>query len=109
MNFNEYQENAATTAVYPDRGEVGGIMYAALGLNGESGEVAEKIKKMVRDNHSRDEVRESVRKELGDVLWYVAEVATQFSLSLDDIALGNVNKLASRKERNVLHGSGDTR
>lgn len=64
---------------------------------------------MVRDNQSQDVVRESIRKELGDVLWYVAEVATQFSLSLEDIALGNVNKLASRKERKVLHGSGDTR
>lgn len=109
MTFNEYQEAAARTAVYPDRGGQVGIMYAALGLNGESGEVAEKIKKMIRDALPVAEVREVVKKELGDVLWYAAELATQFSLSFDEVADANVQKLLSRQERHVLHGSGDDR
>lgn len=109
MTFNEYQEAASETAVYPARGGAVGIMYAALGLNGESGEVAEKIKKMIRDGLPHEDVRETIKKELGDVLWYVAELAAQFSLPLDGIAEANVQKLASRKERSAIHGSGDDR
>lgn len=109
MTFNEYQETASKTAVYPGRGAETGIMHAALGLNGESGEVAEKIKKMIRDNPPNEEVRENIRKELGDVLWYSAELASQFSLTLEEIAEANVRKLSSRQERSMLRGSSDDR
>jgi NTP pyrophosphatase (non-canonical NTP hydrolase) len=86
-----------------------GVMYAALGLNGEAGEVAEKIKKWFRGDCPLVETREQVMKELGDVLWYVSAVAKHLSLDLGDVAAENLAKLASRRERGVLRGSGDDR
>jgi len=109
MNFEEYQKVSRETAVYPDKGD--NFIYPVLGLAGESGEVAEKIKKVLRDNNGiiDKERKEKIEKELGDVLWYLAQIATELGLSLDEIASNNIQKLKSRKKRNKLHGSGDNR
>lgn len=109
MNFSDYQQLARSVALYP-RVE-SNLYYPALGLGGEAGEVLNKIKKVMRDHADivSDEMREDLKNELGDVLWYVAALASELGLNLDDIAQANVNKLLSRKERGVLHGSGDDR
>ena len=109
MQLNEYQKRAVSTKMYPANLAV---IYPSLGLGGESGEVLEKVKKVVRDNNSdftNAEFRTNMRKELGDVLWYVANIAEDLGISMDDIAMTNLEKLQSRKERGVLHGSGDNR
>ena len=109
MRFSEYQRRSRETAVYPHLGE--NLVYPALGLCGEAGETAEKIKKAIRDDGGvlTEERREALAAELGDVLWYVAQLATEAGLELDRIAEENLAKLLSRKERNVLQGSGDLR
>jgi len=109
MNFEEYQTKSRRTALYPDIGK--NFIYPTLGLAGESGEVAEKIKKVLRDKAGivDEETKEMITKELGDVLWYVAQLASELGLSLDEIAENNIIKLASRLERGVLQGSGDNR
>lgn len=109
MDLNQYQNHALDTAVYPNRGA--NFAYPALGLAGEAGEVADKLKKVIRDNDGvlTDTVRDAVAKELGDVLWYVAVLASELDYSLAEVAAINVDKLASRKERGVLTGSGDNR
>lgn len=109
MEFNEYQKSARQTAIYSGAGK--NFAYPALGLCGEAGEVAEKIKRVVRDGRdsvTSEEVKE-ISKELGDVLWYVANLAAELGLELDAIAADNIEKLKSRRERGVLHGSGDNR
>lgn len=108
MEFNQYQELATTTAIYPKEMK---IIYPTLGLAGEAGEVSEKVKKSVRDGHDLTEpIRKAeMAKELGDVLWYIAAIATDLDLTLDEIATLNYNKLKSRKERGVISGSGDNR
>lgn len=109
MNFEEYQKESRRTAVYPSIGK--NYIYPVIGLAGESGEVSEKIKKVIRDKNGvvDDETREAIKKELGDVLWYVSQLASELGLSLDDVAKTNIEKLLSRLERNVLAGSGDNR
>ena len=109
MNLSEYQKKASTTALYPNAGQ--NLYYPALGLGGEVGEVLNKVKKVMRDHGGTvtDEYREMLRNELGDVLWYVAALASELKRNLDDIAQANIEKLLSRKLRGVLHGSGDTR
>ncbi|MEK7647901.1 MAG: nucleoside triphosphate pyrophosphohydrolase family protein [Patescibacteria group bacterium] len=109
MTFQEYQEKSKLTAMYPAFGA--GYVYPALGLASEAGEVAGKIKKIIRDfNGVVDaERKEQLRAELGDVLWYTAQLALQLDLSLDDIAEANIAKLLSRKDRGVIQGSGDAR
>lgn len=109
MNFEEYQEQSRTTALYPNQGS--NFIYPVLGLTGEAGEVAEKIKKVLRDKNGQidDATRTDIKKELGDVLWYVAQLATELGLSLDDVAISNLEKLFERKRRDMLHGSGDNR
>ena len=109
MEFSEYQRLARKTAIYAGAGK--NFVYPALGLCGESGEVAEKIKKIVRDrdNVVDDKCRAELEKELGDVLWYIANLAVELDLDLENIAQKNIKKLADRKERGVLHGSGDNR
>lgn len=104
MEFNEYQELARTTAIYPKQYMT---VYPALGLAGETGEVCEKIKKHIRDNNVLD--KEDLTKELGDVLWYLSNLASDLDISLNDVAQKNYDKLKSRMERNVIHGSGDNR
>ena len=109
MTFADYQQRSRSTAVYPGAGD--NLLYPTLGLCGEAGEVAEKVKKMVRDDAGvlTPERRAALAKELGDVLWYVAQVATEADLDLDVIAGANLEKLLSRQERGVLQGSGDER
>lgn len=107
MTFNDYQKKALVTA----RDKDNELFHRVLGLVGEAGEVAEIIKKLVRD-HNTDLSkldRENMQKELGDVLWYVATLADYLDLSLDDIATKNITKLADRKTRGVLRGKGDNR
>ena len=109
MNLSDYQARSRATAVYPGQGE--NLLYPTLGLCGEAGEVAEKVKKMVRDEGGvlSDERRAALGKELGDVLWYVAQLATEADLDLGELAEANLEKLLSRQRRDVLSGSGDDR
>jgi NTP pyrophosphatase (non-canonical NTP hydrolase) len=109
MDLGAYQERSRVTAVYPGAGD--NLLYPTLGLCGEAGEVAEKVKKLIRDDAGvlTDERRAALAKELGDVLWYVAQVATEAELDLDEIAAANLDKLLSRQARGVLQGSGDER
>jgi NTP pyrophosphatase (non-canonical NTP hydrolase) len=109
MDFQEYQKKSRETALYPGKDK--NFVYPTLGLSGEAGEVAEKIKKVLRDkNGIIDEVtRAEIQKELGDVLWYTSQIATELGLSLDEVAQKNIEKLFSRKERGTLHGNGDNR
>ena len=109
MRFSDYQRLSRETAVYPDLGN--NLAYPALGLCGEAGETAEKVKKAMRDDGGTltEERRTAIAAELGDVLWYAAQLATEAGLELEEIAVGNLEKLASRRDRSVLHGSGDTR
>ena len=109
MDLNSYQTSALNTAVYPNQGT--NFVYPALGLVGEAGEVADKLKKVIRDNEGvlTDEVRDKVAKEIGDVMWYVAVLSYEMDYSLEDIAKMNLDKLASRAERGVIAGSGDNR
>lgn len=107
MDLNEYQQKARLTAVYSAYLRV---MYPTLGLAGEVGELCNKIKKVYRDSDGNvATVLPALADELGDVLWYVAQLATDLGLDLDVIASSNLAKLASRAQRNVLRGSGDTR
>lgn len=106
MNFSEYQKRANATAIYDVKFS---IMYPTLGLAGEAGEVAEKVKKIIRDGKDIVNEREELAKELGDVLWYVAAVARDIGYSLEVIAEMNIEKLESRKERGKLQGNGDNR
>jgi len=109
MNLNEYQTKSRKTAKYPDVDK--NFLYPTLGLCGETGEVAEKIKKVLRDKGGTldETTKTELKKELGDVLWYLSQLATELGLSLDDIAADNIEKLYSRLERGVIHGSGDNR
>ena len=109
MDFNEYQKKSRETAIYPKKGK--NFVYPVLGLVGESGEVAEKIKKVLRDNNGivGEKQKQGIKKELGDVLWFIAQIATELDLSLNEIASFNIRKLKSRQKRNKLHGGGDNR
>lgn len=109
MTLKEYQEKSRQTAIYPAIGA--NFIYPVLGLLGETGEIAEKIKKVFRDKNGEinEETKLELKKELGDVLWYLAQVSTELDLSLEEIAILNLEKLSSRKKRNTLHGDGDNR
>ena len=119
MDFDEYQNRAGALAEYPEiyvkdkNGEMirADYIYPTLGLCGESGEVAEKIKKIVRNDEGVifSGKQDEVKKELGDVLWYLQQLATEFKLDLEDVAVGNIEKLEDRKERNVIKSEGDNR
>lgn len=107
--FNEYQNTAFTTAVYPNKGN--NLTYPVLGLGEEAGEVLGKLKKMMRDDGGvlSEERRQAFKKELGDVLWYVAATATELGFTLEEVVEANLEKLFGRRERGTLHGSGDDR
>lgn len=109
MTFNEYQKEAQKTAIYPNVGN--NFVYPVLGLCGETGEVAEKFKKLFRDNGGilDESKKQEIKKELGDVLWNIAQISTEMGMSFDDVASFNVEKLRSRQERTALHGDGDNR
>ena len=110
LEINEYQKRAHETADYLGM-ETGDYRYPVMGLAEEAGEVSGKFAKAVRDANGiiDGERREAIKKELGDVCWFVAEVSTLLGLSLEEVMQGNLDKLASRKQRGVLHGSGDDR
>lgn len=105
MNLNDYQKAALATAVYP-RNDKTALTYTALGLASEAGEYAGKVKKLLRDAEFN---REAAKAELGDVLWYVAAAADALGFTLRDVADDNIIKLADRKSRGALRGSGDYR
>jgi NTP pyrophosphatase (non-canonical NTP hydrolase) len=115
MNFNEYQEKAWST--FKLQSAPNKLIYLTLGINGEAGEVAEKVKKLIRDCGDGSgnvpeigfEQRLELKKELGDVLWYLAGIATALNMSLETVAIANIDKLASRTKRGVIGGSGDSR
>ncbi len=103
IGFRDYQKKAVSFAIYPATHKV---LYPTLGLCGETGEVAEKVKKQVRDGVFN---RHEVAKELGDVLWYLANLSNDIGYNLDEIADINIEKLTSRKNRDKIKGSGDNR
>ena len=103
LTLTEYQNAAATTAIYPASVQ---ILYPTLGLAGEAGEVANKVKKIVRDGKLD---KEAIGSELGDCLWYIAAVCRDLGLNMGEVASGNLDKLAKRKQNNTLKGNGDNR
>ena len=108
MQMNDYQKLALRTARSKDAKDE--FYHLLLGLVGEAGEVAEKVKKVIRDEGSDfNKLDELFKKELGDVLWHIAVLAAYFDIPLEDIAQMNIDKLASRLERGTISGSGDTR
>ena len=109
MDLNEYQKAALRTAAPKQKHNE--LFHLLLGLVGETGEIAEKAKKIVRDkdsDFSQWDI-EDLKKELGDVLWYVAVIADYFDVRLDEVAQLNVTKLADRQNRSMLSGTGDNR
>jgi NTP pyrophosphatase (non-canonical NTP hydrolase) len=106
MKLNDYQIQANETAIYPK-----GLNYPILGLAGEAGEICNKYKKIIRDKSGEVEVNDldQLAKELGDVLWYVAQIASELGTDLETVARVNLMKLGDRKNRGVLGGSGDER
>ena len=111
MSFDDYQVATGSTAIYPGQGTVDGLVYVTLGLVGEVGELANKVKKILRDNGGvlTDEVRAVLLPEAGDAQWYLARFVDELAGSLSDVAAANLEKLQGRKERGVLGGSGDNR
>ena len=124
LTFDSYQSAATATAIYPGQGEIEGLMYAALGLAGEAGEVANKVKKVWRDDSGfeyrdnafggmsleyHDKLKKDLQAELGDIVWYLSAVANELGVSLEQAAHDNLAKLESRQRRGVLGGSGDVR
>ena len=109
MDFNEYQQKSRQTALYPAIGHP--VIYPTLGLVNEAGEVAGKIKKVFRDKDGQisTETRHALKAELGDVLWYLAQVATELGLTLDEVAEANIVKLVDRQQRGKIGGDGDER
>lgn len=111
----EYQQLCRTTATYPQETQMQALTYTVLGLTGEAGEIANKFKKLIRGDHGiidgdiPEPIRQALLGELGDVFWYVAEIATGLNANLVDIATANIKKLADRQTRGTLQGSGDIR
>ncbi len=103
--FKEYQEFAMLSKVYPEKNA---IIYPTLGMMGEAGEVSEKVKKWMRGDYT-DLDKEGLIKEVGDVLWYITSLADDLGYTLEDVAVANVEKLRSRRERGVVKGNGDDR
>ena len=109
MDFKTYQNKARLTALYPNLGS--NNIYPTLGLVGEAGEVAEKVKKVIRDKSGifDEESKKGIKKELGDVLWYLSNLCTEFDFCLEDVALENLEKLKLRAATGKISGSGDDR
>lgn len=105
-SFDAYQAAARKTAFCPPEHK---ITYPAIGLAGEAGELANKVKKLLRGDANRAELEEGIRAEMGDILWYLAALADDLGVPLSQVAAENIEKLASRYERNTLRGGGDNR
>lgn len=110
MDMDVYQAETVENSIYPGRG-TGNIVYPALGLCGEAGEFADKVKKLIRDNGGvlTDEARTLLLKEVGDVLWYVSAAAHELGVSLSEVAEMNLEKIRGRVQRGTQGGSGDNR
>jgi len=108
MDVNVYQDRAVATAIYTETHK---ITYPALGMAGEAGEVANKVKKIIRDGKKSlpDDWQEQLASEIGDVLWYCAALARDLDMSLATIMAANLDKLKARQEQGTLGGSGDKR
>lgn len=109
MTLNEYQVKALSTAIFPRDNE---IPYLVLALCGEAGEVADKVKKVIRDkaeNFNDPETRLEIAMEVGDCLWYFANLANSLGYNLEEIALKNIDKIKRRKKNGTIQGSGDNR
>jgi NTP pyrophosphatase (non-canonical NTP hydrolase) len=111
MDFNEYQNQCTKTAIYPGQGTVNGVLYCALGACGEIGEVANKVKKVLRDFNGTltPGMRAAIIDEIGDGLWYLGQLAAELASDFSSVAEGNVQKTTSRIERGTTKGSGDNR
>lgn len=111
MNFNEYQQEAAKTAIYPGANTTTGLVYTALGLSNEAGEVTGAIKKVLRDDAGvvTEKKKDQIKAELSDVCWYLAMIAYELQIPLEEIFEYNVDKLRGRAERGTLGGNGDDR
>ena len=109
MDLNHYQRKSRRTALYPDVGN--NPIYPTLGLVGEAGEVADKVKKILRDHKGifDSASKEAIKLELGDVLWYISQLSSEFGFSLEEVAQSNIDKLRSRAKRGKISGSGDRR
>ena len=109
--FDSYQDDTGITAIYPGAGQATPIAFAylCLKLNGEAGEVGEAYAKFLRGDYDIEEAKRRISKELGDVLWYISQLASELDLSLGNVAANNIRKLADRQRRGVLRGSGDER
>ena len=109
MTFAEYQKKSRKTALYPNVGN--NFIYPTLGLAGEAGEVSDKIKKIIRDKENiiDKETKLELKKELGDVLWYISQLSTELGLELEDVAQNNLDKLFKRLDKNTIKGEGDDR
>tara|TARA_Y100001968_G_scaffold163891_1_gene149944 strand:+ start:647 stop:976 length:330 start_codon:yes stop_codon:yes gene_type:complete len=109
MELNQFQKESRMTALYPEVGK--NAIYPTLGLVGEAGEVADKVKKILRDKNGifDSESKYAIKLELGDVLWYVSQLSSELGFDLDDVANTNLQKLKSRMARGTLQGSGDER
>lgn len=111
MELKHYQNQSRRTAIYPGQNSHTGLLYVVLGLCGESGEIAENIKKMLRDDGGilTQERLEHLTKECGDVLWYISQICFELGISLETVATRNLAKLRKRQRENTLGGSGDDR
>jgi NTP pyrophosphatase (non-canonical NTP hydrolase) len=111
MEFNEYQKLAARTAHYGEKDLQYKLMYVCMGLAGETGEVIEKLKKVIRNDDGvfTEEKRKGVASELGDTLWYLSQLAQLLDIPFEDVAQMNIAKLVDRQERGVLKSEGDNR
>lgn len=111
MDFNEYQDAATRTATFDGKQKEYQLMYLALGITGEAGEIAEKVKKLMRndDGAISHEKRDELKKEIGDVLWYLSQLSRILGFSFSEAADANIKKLADRAARNVIKSSGDNR
>ena len=109
MELNHYQRESRKTALYPDVGS--NAIYPTLGLVGEAGEVADKVKKILRDKKGLfdKESKDAIKFELGDVLWYISQLSSELGYELEDVANANLQKLSGRKIRGTIQGSGDER
>ena len=107
-DLDMYQQVAKQTAIYPREQA---IIYPTLGLTGEAGEVANKVKKIIRDDgyKNNESLVQEISAEIGDCLWYISVLADDIGCKLSDIANANLVKLANRKEKGTIHGSGDKR
>lgn len=109
LTFEAYESDVLSLGFYPNKGN--NIVYPVLGITGEAGEIADKVKKVQRDKKGilSEEDRKALIKELGDVLWYITAMADELDISLEEVAYVNIQKIHSRRERGTLSGEGDDR